>query len=82
MSGCLFLGRRIPEGRFCFGVKKAGMGELRQQEYEDYIIRVSATAAAIGRREPYYLTYIRKYGSRIPKPEGRTQKRETKEGQE
>lgn len=57
-------------------MKKAGMDEQRQQQYEEYIMKSSPMAAVIGRREPYHLTFIRKYGSRIPKPEGRAEKKE------
>lgn len=54
--------------------KDAEMDELRQQQYEEYIIKLSPMAAVIGRRPPYHLTFIRKYGSRIPKPEGQPEK--------
>lgn len=42
--------------------------EQRKQKYEDYVADVSPQAAAAGRREPYYLTYLKKYGA---VPEGR-----------
>lgn len=35
--------------------------ELKNQKYEDYIADVSPGAAAIGRREPYHLAYLKKY---------------------
>ena len=42
--------------------------EEKQQQYESYIEHVSPTAAAIGQREPYHLTFIKKYGA-VPVPE-------------
>lgn len=53
--------------------KDVEMDEQRQQ-YEEYITKLSPMAAVIGRRPPYHLTFIRKYGSRIPKPEGQPEK--------
>lgn len=56
------------------------MGELRlpgkeydvsaekQQKYEEYITGSSPMAAVTGRREPYHLTFIKKYGA-VPVPE-------------
>ena len=37
--------------------------ELRKQKYDDYIADASQQAAAIGRREPYHLTYLKRYGT-------------------
>ena len=46
-----------------------GMGqELKNQKYEDYIADVSPKAAAIGRREPYHLAYLRQYGETAMPP--------------
>lgn len=45
--------------------KGRGMNrDFKDQKYEDYITAVSREAAATGRREPYHLTYLRKYGGR------------------
>lgn len=38
--------------------------EHKNRKYEDYITAVTRQAAATGRREPYHLTYLRKYGGR------------------
>lgn len=36
--------------------------EVKDHKYEDYIADVSPGAAAVGRREPYHLIYLKKYG--------------------
>ncbi len=36
----------------------------KQKLYEEYIAEVSPMAAAIGRRVPYQLEYLRKYGDK------------------
>ncbi len=38
--------------------------EHKNRKYEDYITAVTRQAAAAGRREPYHLTYLKKYGER------------------
>lgn len=43
------------------GTERVGQ-EIKKQKYEDYIAYASPQAAAVGRREPYYLTYLRKRG--------------------
>ena len=45
--------------------------ELKSQKYEDYMADVSAAAAAAGRREPYHLTYLKRYGERSQPKEKR-----------
>ena len=39
----------------------------KQEKYEELTVRCTQQAAAIGRREPYHLTYIRRYGQIKPK---------------
>ena len=53
------------------GKEAAGSGkegrmerERKNRKYEDYITAVSLQAEAVGRREPYHLTYLKKYGER------------------
>lgn len=41
---------------------------IRKERYEDYIAEVSPMAAAIGRRVPYHLEYLRRYKDRGPAP--------------
>nr|WP_296464319.1 hypothetical protein [uncultured Acetatifactor sp.] len=36
--------------------------------YEEYITEIRPMAAAVGRRMPYHLEYIRKYGKIAPVP--------------
>lgn len=38
-------------------------GDEKQEKYENYIKTLSAAAAVTGRRVPYHLEYIRKYGA-------------------
>lgn len=46
--------------------------EERQGRYEDYIGRVDPVAAAIGRRAPYHLEYLRAHGpSGVPGDAGK-----------
>jgi hypothetical protein len=45
--------------------------KYKQTQYEGLIVRCSPQAAAIGRREPYYMTYLRKYGD-IKPPDNNT----------
>ena len=42
----------------------------KQRQYEDYIADPSPMAAAIGRRVPYHLEYLRRYRDVLPVPEG------------
>lgn len=44
------------------------MEEAKKEKYEEYIKEASSMAAAIGRRVPYHLEYIRKYGNLLPAP--------------
>lgn len=37
--------------------------ERRKEKYEDYIADASPQAAAVGRREPYHLIYVKRYGA-------------------
>lgn len=43
----------------------------KQKQYEEYITESSPMAAVIGRRVPYHLEYLRRYGSVVPSPGGR-----------
>lgn len=49
--------------------------EVKDHKYEDYIADVSPGAAAVGRREPYHLAYLKKYGGRI-RPEAKHPEKE------
>lgn len=50
--------------------------EIKEQKYEDYITTVTRQATAVGRREPYHLTYLKKYSERSrPGPEERQRER-------
>lgn len=40
----------------------------KQQKYKEYITDTCPMAAATGRREPYHLTFIKKYGA-VPAPD-------------
>lgn len=40
----------------------------KQKLYEEYITEASPMAAAVGRRVPYHLEYIREYGKIAPVP--------------
>lgn len=41
---------------------------IRKERYEGYIAEVPAMAAAIGRRPPYHLEYLRRHGWQGPAP--------------
>lgn len=43
--------------------KEKNVEEDKKQKYEDYIRQSSSMAAAIGRRVPYHLEYIRRHGA-------------------
>lgn len=43
-----------------------GRSEERRQRYDGYIDDVRPAAAAVGRREPYHLEYIRRHGGGAP----------------
>lgn len=51
----------------------------REQRYDDYIERPSQAAAAIGRRPPYHLEYLRRHGG-MEVPAGSTAKQGKEEG--
>ena len=36
-----------------------------QEQYKEYIVKVSPAAMAIGRKVPYHLEYLRRYGSTV-----------------
>ena len=40
----------------------------KDSKYESMMARCSEQAAVTGRREPYYMTYIRKFGDALPVP--------------
>ena len=40
----------------------------RSEWYGDMISHICPSAAAIGRREPYHLTYLKKYREILPRP--------------
>ena len=40
----------------------------KDSKYESMMARCSEQAAVTGRREPYYVTYIRKFGDALPAP--------------
>ncbi|WP_300773335.1 hypothetical protein [uncultured Acetatifactor sp.] len=42
--------------------------QKKQKLYEEYITEAIPMAAAVGRRIPYHLEYIRKYGETAPVP--------------
>ncbi len=43
------------------------MSRLKKQEqYEEYIAKVTPAAMAIGRRVPYHLEYLRRHGTAGP----------------
>ena len=42
----------------------------REQRYDDYIERPSQAAAAIGRRPPYHLEYLRRHGGKAGEDRG------------
>ena len=46
---------------------------LKQEQYEGYIEHVSPMAAAVGRRVPYHLEYLRRHGAG-PVPEGKAER--------
>lgn len=50
------------------------MEEDQRRKYEEYIKGASPMAAVIGRRIPYHLEYIRKYGNITPVPKGKEKK--------
>lgn len=45
--------------------------ERRKEKYEDYIADASLQAAAVGRREPYHLSYLKRYGAVLDGAESR-----------
>lgn len=40
----------------------------KQKQYDEYITESSPMAAVIGRRVPYHLEYLRRYGDVMPAP--------------
>ena len=40
----------------------------KDSKYESMMARCSEQAAVTGRREPYYMTYSRKFGDALPVP--------------
>ena len=56
-----YRGQTPPEGREM-------SSRERTERYEEFIRYRSPGAQAIGRREPYHLTYLKKYGGILPRP--------------